>query len=159
MPVLEPWAKDRNESARLRSQYHYLFCQVATAVTEVNESPMPWHEQMDILALAPNSARRMVEAFLSFHHSEHIGNFHRGMRTALSVLEADPLRVWVERYLHAYSHNEEGDISKPLDVTEVSAVVASLFYLMDRIDTKHYIAMCRSLGLDREAILAVAGSK
>ncbi|AII10363.1 AAA family ATPase [Rhodococcus opacus] len=156
VPTLRQWTTDKKESARLRSQYHYLFSRVAKAVTDAHTGNLALHERMDILALAPNSARRMLEAFLSFHFPQHIGDFHGGMRAAIQSIDDGPARVRIERYLHSHSHNEEGDIGKPLDVSEVATVIASLFHLIRKLDTNHYNAMCESLQIDGAALVAIA---
>ncbi|MFE5702804.1 AAA family ATPase [Rhodococcus koreensis] len=159
VPTLTQWPTKNQESARLRSQYHYLFSRVAKSVTDAHTGGRALHERMDILALAPNSARRMLEAFLSFHYPKHIGDFHKGMRAAIQSVDDGPARVRIERYLHSYSHNEEGDIGKPLDVSEVATVVASLFHLIRKLDKNHYDAMCESLDIDGAALVAIAESE
>jgi len=155
-PAFEPWTTDKHESARLRSQYHYLFAKVGKTVLEASQPSLPIHVRVDLLALAPNAARRMLEAFLTFTFPKDIGNFHNGMRSAMSLLGSDTVRLRVERYLHAYSHNEEGDIGRPLEVSEGVQVLASVFYLINRVNPAHYEAMCSSLDIDGHAILRAA---
>jgi wobble nucleotide-excising tRNase len=105
-------------------------------------------EQLDVLALAPNSARRMLEAFLSFKFPTHVGNFDGSMREALQRIGEGSVRTRIVRYVHSYSHNEDADIGKPLEPGEATAVLQSIFSLMQTLDSQHFTAMCESLSLD-----------
>lgn len=154
LPQLDPWTTDKLQSRRLRSLYHFLFARVANAIVEATPE-LGLAERMDLLALAPNAARKMVEAFLSFRYPQHIGNFHAGMKAAISELDEPSVRTHVERYLHAYSHNEEGNVSAMIDPSEATVVLRSLFLLMKANDPKHVAAMCESLEIDEEALFAL----
>jgi len=153
VPQFDPWTSDTKQSRRLRSLYHFLFARVANAV--IGASPeVSLAERMDLLALAPNAARKMMEAFLSFRFQESIGDFHGGMRAALSGVRDQSTRTHVERYLHAYSHNEEGNVSAMLDPSEATVVLRSLFHLMKEVDDVHFSSMCRALLIDEALLLA-----
>ena len=154
LPQLDPWTDDQRQSRRLRSLYHFLFARVANAVIEATPE-VSLAERMDLLALAPNAARKMMEAFLSFRYPEHIGNFHAGMRAALGVVNDHSIRTHVERYLHAYSHNEEGNVSAMVDPSEATVVLRSLFSMMDAVDPDHLSSMCRALLIDKSLLLSV----
>lgn len=157
-PQFDPWTDNKKMSRRLRSLYHYLFAQVANAVIEATPE-LSLAERMDLLALAPNAARKLMESFLSFRFPEHIGDFHNGMRAATSNVADQSVRTHVERYLHAYSHNEEGDISSSIDPSEATVVLRALFAMMKEVDSKHISAMCNALLIDETQLLAVpAGS-
>jgi hypothetical protein len=151
VPILEPWPTDKKESGRLRSQYHFLFSQVADAVLK-SEAGANLHEQLDILALAPNSARKMLEAFLSFKYPKQMGDFNGSMRAALDNIQDGPTRIRIVRYVHAYSHNEDGDLGKPLEPGEATAVLASVFHLIRALDPGHYESMCESLDLEPQTL-------
>ncbi len=112
---------------------------------------------MDLLALAPNAARKMLEAFLSFsfRFPQHTGKFHNGMREAIKVVDDATIRVHVERYLHAYSHNEEGNVSAMSDPSEATAVLRSLFLLIRANDPQHLSAMCAALGINESELFAL----
>ncbi|MFC7925185.1 AAA family ATPase [Microbacterium laevaniformans] len=153
VPRLTPWTTDKQLSRRLRSLYHFLFARVATALLD-SKHDLGLAERMELLSLVPNAARKMLEGFLSFRYPEHIGNFHGGMRAALASIEDAALRTRIERYLHAYSHNEEGDISASLDPSEVGPVIQSLFELMCAVDRPHFYAMCKALDIDANALMA-----
>jgi wobble nucleotide-excising tRNase len=153
-PELDPWTTDRHQSSRLRSLYHFLFARVATAVID-SRPDLGLAERMDLLALAPNAARKMLEAFLSFRFPQHIGRFHLGMKEAIEALDDSTIRVHVERYLHAYSHNEEGNVSAMIDPSEATAVLRSLFLLIRANDPKHLSAMCAALGLNESELFAL----
>lgn len=136
-----------SKSATLRSQYHYLFSQVGHALAAaVNGGTLA--EQLDALALAPNAARRMLEAFLAFRYPQHVGNFNTALRVATESLELGPARTRVVRYLHAYSHNEEPDIGRPLQPSEAVPVIQAVFELMGLLDADHFTSMCAVLELD-----------
>lgn len=154
LPQLDPWTSNKLQSRRLRSLYHFLFARVANAIVEATPE-LGLAERMDLLALAPNAARKMVEAFLSFRYPQHIGNFHAGMKAAISELNEPSVRTHVERYLHAYSHNEEGNVSAMIDPTEATVVLRSLFLLMKANDPKHVAAMCESLEINEEVLFAL----
>jgi len=155
-PELDPWTTDRQQSSRLRSLYHFLFARVATAVID-SKPDLGLAERMDLLALAPNAARKMLEAFLSFRFPQHIGKFHNGMREAIKAVDDATIRVHVERYLHAYSHNEEGNVSAMIDPSEATAVLRSLFLLIRANDPQHLSAMCAALGINESDLFALEG--
>ena len=154
LPQFDPWTADSRQSSRLRSLYHFLFARVATSVIEATPE-ISLAERMDLLALAPNAARKMIEAFLSFRFPQHIGKFHIGMKAAISELEDPAIRTHVERYLHAYSHNEEGNVSAMLDPSEATVVLRSLFLTIRANDPRHLSAMCEALGVDEAALFAL----
>jgi wobble nucleotide-excising tRNase len=154
LPQLDPWTTDKQQSRRLRSLYHFLFARVAKAVTDATPE-LGLAERMDLLALAPNAARKMVEAFLSFRYPQHIGNFHAGMKAAIGALDDLAVRTHVERYLHAYSHNEEGNVSAMLDPSEATVVLRSLFLLIRANDPRHFSAMCSALEIDEHSLFAL----
>lgn len=156
LPQLDPWTKDKPLSRSLRSQYHFLFARVADAV--ILASPgLSLAEQMNVLALMPNAARKMLESFLSFRYPNKMGDFHGGMRLALGKVTDQSIRVHVERYLHAYSHNGEGDISAVVDPSEATAVLRSLFQMMKSVDEEHFTSMCEALEIDAEALVIEPG--
>lgn len=151
-PQFDPWTDNDKLSRRLRSQYHFLFARVAESVIEASPG-LSRAEQMNVLALAPNAARKMLESFLSFRFPQHIGNFHAGVVAALGLVQDQAIRTHVERYLHAYSHNEEGDISRPVDPTEATTVLRSLFQMIRVVDEGHFDAMCKALLIDGTLLL------
>lgn len=152
-PQIDPWTDNDKLSRRLRSQYHFLFAIVAESVIEASPG-LSLAEQMNVLALAPNAARKMLESFLSFRFPQHIGSFHAGVVAALGVVQDQSIRTHVERYLHAYSHNEEGNISTPVDPSEATVVLRSLFQMMRVVDEGHFDSMCKALLIDSALLLA-----
>ncbi|MDT3346075.1 AAA family ATPase [Microbacterium aquilitoris] len=153
VPRIGTWTTNEKLSRRLRSLYHFLFARVATSLIESKED-LGLAERMELLSLVPNAARKMLEAFLSFRYPQHIGSFHDGLRAAMADLPDDAVRNRVERFLHAYSHNEEGDISAVVDPAEVGPVVQSLFELMRAVDEKHFDSMCVALEIDSVTLLS-----
>lgn len=154
-PELDPWTSDPRQSSRLRSLYHFLFARVATSVIDATPD-LSLAARMDLLALAPNAARKMLEAFLSFRFPQHIGKFHLGMKAAIDAVDDANIRTHVERYLHAYSHNEEGNVSAMIDPSEATVVLRSLFLLIRANDPKHLSAMCEALGIDESELFALS---
>ncbi|QZQ53803.1 AAA family ATPase [Curtobacterium sp. TC1] len=157
-PTFVKWPHtDSSKAATLRSQYHYLFSQVGRALeAAVNGGTLA--EQLDALALAPNAARRMLEAFLAFRYPQHVGSFDAALRVAIDALELGPARTRVVRYLHAYSHNEEPDIGRPLQPSEAVPVIQAVFELMRILDADHYTSMCAVLELDDALLTGDAGA-
>lgn len=156
-PQLRRWETDKERSKILRSEYHYLFSRVAHAVADRPENER-LADQMNALALMPNAARRMLEAFLSFKCPGKVGSFHVAVEEVMNSGGAlDPsIRTRVERYLHTYSHFDAGDISQPLKLTEATNVLRSLFQLMHHVDPGHVSSMCEALGHDPDALLGVS---
>ena len=152
VPRITTWTSDKHLSKRLRSLYHFLFARVGGALIE-SKNDLGLAERMELLTLVPNAARKMLEGFLSFRYPGSVGDFHAGMRAALQSVDDAAVRNRVERYLHAYSHNEEGDISAMVDPAEVGPVVQSLFEMMKAVDEKHFEAMCAALELDSAALV------
>lgn len=152
-PLLRRWETDQGRSKVLRSEYNYLFWRVAHAVIDRNgEESLA--DQMNELALMPNAARRMLEAFLSFKTPGKIGSFHVAVEEVMNATDLDRTsRTRVERYLHTYSHFDSGDISQPLQLSEVTGVLRSLFQLMHEVDGEHVSAMCGALGIEESLLL------
>jgi wobble nucleotide-excising tRNase len=150
----DPWTNDEKLSRRLQSLYHFLFARVAGAVIEATPE-VSLAERMDLLALAPNAARKMMESFLSFRFPDKIGDFRGGMESALAIVKDAAVRNQVERYLHAYSHNEEGNISAVVDPSEATVVLRSLFEMMKAVDDSHFSAMCKALLIDEAQLLQI----
>ncbi len=152
VPQFDPWTSDDKMSKRLRSLYHFLFARVANTVIEASPD-INLAERMELLALAPNAARKMMEAFLGFRYPGRIGDFHNGMKDALGEIADQSIRIHVERYLHAYSHNEEGNVSSVVDPSEATVVLRSLFEMMKIVDPNHLSAMCEALSIDESELL------
>ena len=96
-----------------------------------------------------------MESFLSFRFPDKIGDFHGGMGSALAIVKDAAVRNQVERYLHAYSHNEEGNISAVVDPSEATVVLRSLFEMMKAVDASHFSAMCKALSIDEAQLLQI----
>ena len=158
-PRLVPWPLDDKKAQKLRSQYHFLFFRVADGLLTA-DSGLGLAEQMEIMALMPNAARRMMESFLSFRRPDKMGSFHGSMRAVLEDYPGldDSVRTHVERYLHAYSHLEEADISRSLDPGESTAVLRSLFRFMYHVDSNHVSNMCAALDIEEQALLGTSVS-
>lgn len=154
IPRLHAWNFRDDATKKLRSHYHFLFSHVANTLIQAHPD-LSLAKQMEIAALLPNAARRLLEAFLGFRCPDKMGSFHGSMRAALERNPGldDSIRIHVERYLHAYSHLEDGDILHPLAPGESTVVLRSLFQFMDHVDHGHVSSMCTALGLDYDRLM------
>ena len=154
VPRLSRWETDKDRTKVLRSEYHFLFSKVAHAVADRRESETQ-ADQMTELALMPNAARRMLEAFLSFRCPSRIGSFHVALEEVMNGAQNldNTVRTRVEKYLHAYSHFDGGNISQPLRLNEATTVLRSLFQLMYYLDSRHVSSMCEALGIEEHKLL------
>jgi wobble nucleotide-excising tRNase len=107
---------------------------------------------LDAAAILPNVCRRLLEAFLSFKYPEHIGDFRKLMETAIGSIDESVTRTRLVTFLHQYSHNEEGDISKPVARPESISILASVFELIRHVDRQHYEKMCLALDVQPELL-------
>ena len=146
-PVFEVWELDDNRRKKLRSQYHFLFDQVATTLEKSNRG-LDSIAQMEAAALVPNTARKLLEGFLSFRTPTNMGKLHESVRAALGAHPGldDSVRTMVVRYAHANSHLEEADPMKPLEPSESVPFLHALFTFMDHVDSEHFTSMCEALG-------------
>ena len=93
----------------------------------------------------------LLDAFLSFKCPGKMGSFHFAVQEVMDCangLDAS-VRTRVERYLHAYSHFDGGDIAQPLKLTEATTVLRSLFELMHHVDPGHVSPCARLLASTR----------
>ena len=158
-PKLEVWKLDDDRRKRLRSQYHFFFDQVATCLKEYDKD-FDSMAQMEAAALVPNTARKLLEGFLSFRTPANMGKLHNSVRAALDAHPGldDSVRTMVVRYAHANSHLEEADPTKPLEPSESVPFLHALFTFMDHVDSEHFTSMCQALGHDPEVLLGTSSS-
>lgn len=159
-PKLEVWKLDDDRRKRLRSQYHFFFDQVATCLKEYDKD-FDLMAQMEAAALVPNTARKLLEGFLSFRTPANMGKLHNSVRATLDAHPGldDSVRTMVVRYAHANSHLEEADPTKPLEPSESVPFLHALFTFMDHVDSEHFTSMCQALGHDPEVLLGTSSSK
>lgn len=132
--------------AQLRSEYHYLFWRAANLLVGLDDPSTEVIDTYDT-AMLPNVCRKLLEGFLSFRYPQHIGNFRTQMSTAVDKLEDSASRNYMLRLMHEYSHNEQCDIDKPIQLIETPKVVRHIFETIRTIDERHYEAMCEALGV------------
>ena len=158
-PVFEVWELDDDRRKKLRSQYHFLFDQVATTLKE-SDRDLDSIAQMEAAALVPNTARKLLEGFLSFRTPANMGKLHESVRAALDARPGldDSVRTMVVRYAHANSHLEEADLTKPLEPSESVPFLHALFTFMDHVDSEHFASMCQALGHDPEVLRSTSSS-
>lgn len=153
VPVFSDWPADDNFRRKTRSEYHYLFWRVASTLQESAGEPDIVRE-IEAMALLPNAARKVLEAFLSFKYPQFVGSFEQSVSAALSD-QNDPMKERVVRFLHHHSHNAEGDTSAGIQPGEAVAVLSAVFELISLVDHEHFEAMCSALGLDSSALVTV----
>ena len=158
-PAFEVWELDDDRRKKLRSQYHFLFDQVATTLKE-SDRDLDSVAQMEAAALVPNTARKLLEGFLSFRTPANMGKLHDSVRAALDARPGldDSVRTMVVRYAHANSHLEEADLTKPLEPSESVPFLHALFAFMDHVDSEHFASMCQALGHDPEVLRGSSSS-
>ena len=142
-PELVRWDKPW-KYALLRSEYHYLFWRTATELECWHNSTSGVLDKYDA-AILPNVCRRLLEGFLSFRCPQNIGNFETQMRQVTDNLKDSAKRNYLVRFLHEYSHNEQCDPSKHIQLLETPKIIESIYSLIQELDPNHYSAMCEAL--------------
>ena len=142
-PELVRWDKPW-KYALLRSEYHYLFWRAATELECWHNSTSGVLDKYDA-AILPNVCRRLLEGFLSFRCPQNIGNFETQMRQVTDSLKDSAKRNYLVRFLHEYSHNEQCDPSKHIQLLETPKIIESIYSLIQELDPNHYSAMCEAL--------------
>ena len=143
VPYFVCWDKPWKYSL-LRSEYHYLFWRAATELGRWRDNTSGVLGQYDA-AILPNVCRRLLEGFLSFLCPQNIGNFEAQMKQVVDDLEDSAKRNYLVRFLHEYSHNEQCDPSKHIQLLETPKIIESIFSLIQELDQRHYSAMCEAL--------------
>ena len=137
---------DPKRYAQLRSEYHYLFWRAAEALANSKNPNTGIIDSYDT-AMLPNVCRRLLEGFLSFRYPQHIGSFWKQMSFAIDQLEDSASKNHMLRLMHEYSHNEQCDLTKPIQIHETPTVVEHIFRTIQKLDKQHYDAMCEALGV------------
>lgn len=150
-PFFMAWPRDRKLRNRLRSEYHYLFWRAAQTLATCQEEPSP-EAEIDAAAILPNVCRRLLEGFLSFKYPQKIGDFRGLVEAAIGSMDESVTRTRLVTYLHHYSHNEEGDISRPVARPESVRILGAVFDLIHRVDPDHYEKMCSALHVEPELL-------
>jgi len=143
VPYFVCWDKSWKYSL-LRSEYHYLFWRAATELGRWRDNTSGVLDQYDA-AILPNVCRRLLEGFLSFLCPQNIGNFEAQMKQVVDDLEDSAKRNYLVRFLHEYSHNEQCDPSKHIQLLETPKIIESIFSVIQELDPRHYSAMCEAL--------------
>ena len=142
-PDLVRWDKPW-KYALLRSEYHYLFWRAATELKRWRNSSSGVLGEYDA-AILPNVCRRLLEGFSSFRCPQKIGNFEAQMTDLLDQSQGSAKRIYLVRFLHEYSHNEQCDPNKHLQLLETPKIIEDVFSFIREIDSEHYEAMCDAL--------------
>ena len=144
-PELVRWDKPW-KYALLRSEYHYLFWRAATELECWHNSTSGVLDKYDA-AILPNVCRRLLEGFSSFRCPQKIGNFEAQMKEMLDQSQGSAKRTYLVRFLHEYSHNEQCDPNKHLQLLETPRIIEDIFSFIREIDGDHYKAMCDALNV------------
>ena len=67
------------------------------------------------------------------------------MKQMVDDLEDSAKRNYLVRFLHEYSHNEQCDPSKHIQILETPKIIESIFSVIQELDPRHYSAMCEAL--------------
>lgn len=67
------------------------------------------------------------------------------MKQVVDDLEDSAKRNYLVRFLHEYSHNEQCDPSKHIQILETPKIIESIFSVIQELDPRHYSAMCEAL--------------
>jgi len=144
-PELVRWDKPW-KYALLRSEYHYLFWRAATELEKWHKCSLNVLREYDA-AILPNVCRRLLEGFASFRCPQKIGNFEAQMKEMLDQSQGSAKRTYLVRFLHEYSHNEQCDPNKHLQLLETPRIIEDIFSFIREIDGDHYKAMCDALNV------------
>ena len=144
---------DPKRYAQLRSEYHYLFWRAATELAQTKNPNTGVVDSYDT-AILPNVCRRLLEGFLSFRYPQYIGNLREQMSAAIDQLEDSASRNYMLRLMHEYSHNEQCDLTKPIQIHETPTVVEHIFRTIQKLDKQHYGAMCEALDVQPLSVAA-----
>ena len=144
-PELVRWDKPW-KYALLRSEYHYLFWRAATELEKWHRCSSNVLKEYDA-AILPNVCRRLLEGFSSFRCPQKIGNFEAQMKEMLDRSQGSSKRTYLVRFLHEYSHNEQCDPNKHLQLLETPKIIEDIFSFIREIDGDHYKAMCDALNV------------
>lgn len=151
-PRFIDWSMAKKYSL-LRSEYHYLFWRAATELMcwkySSSSNVMDYYD----IAIIPNVCRRLLEGFLSFHHPQDVGNFTKQMEHVVDQLSNNTTRTYMVNFLHNYSHNEQCDLTKPIDIYESSKVIEHIFNTIYLLDENHYRAMCKAFDIEESKLL------
>ena len=152
-PRLISWNIPKKYSL-LRSEYHYLFWRAAAELMhwKYPDSSNNVIDYYDI-AIIPNVCRRLLEGFLSFHYPQKIGNFTEQMEYAFDKLTNNTTHTYMVNFLHNYSHNEQCDLTKPIDISEAPKVIEHVFNTIHSLNNEHYKAMCDAFGIEKDTLL------
>lgn len=148
---------DPTRYAQLRSEYHYLFWRAAEALANSKNPNTGIIDSYDT-AMLPNVCRRLLEGFLSFRYPQYIGSFRNQMSVAIDQLEDSASRNHMLRLMHEYSHNEQCDMAKPIQMLETPVVVEHIFKTIRKLDQDHYTAMCEALDVAPISLPAMKNS-
>ena len=67
------------------------------------------------------------------------------MTDLLDQSQGSAKRTYLVRFLHEYSHNEQCDPNKHLQLLETPKIIEDVFSFIREIDREHYEAMCDAL--------------
>lgn len=143
-PIILAWPDDPKVQARLRSEYHYLFWRVISALRDCVLEPSA-QSDIEAATVLPNVCRRLLEGFLGFKYPALLGNLHGQIMKASDGIISEAMRARVLRFAHAYSHNQEADTTIPVARPEAVDMLHVVLEFMEIIDKSHFQAMCEAV--------------
>ncbi|MGD0876235.1 MAG: AAA family ATPase [Acidimicrobiales bacterium] len=152
-PSLIGWPSDSQLRNRLRSEYHYLFWRVASALVACRSNPTP-EGDIEAATVLPNVCRRLLEGFLGFKSPAKVGNLHDQVKDVGDKVVAIPMSTRIYRFIQAYSHNQEADTTRPVGRPEAVEILNTVLEFMREVDRDHFIAMCEAVSIDQSALEA-----
>jgi wobble nucleotide-excising tRNase len=158
IPVILSWPDDPKVQARLRSEYHYLFWRVSSALRDCLLKPSA-ESDVEAATVLPNVCRRLLEGFLGFKYPALLGNLHGQIMKASDGTVSEAMRARVLRFAHAYSHNQEADTTAPVARPEAVEMLHVVLEFMKIIDQSHFEAMCEAIGVGGDFLISVDGAK
>lgn len=144
VPIILAWPDDPKVQARLRSEYHYLFWRVISALRDCAESPSA-ESDIEAATVLPNVCRRLLEGFLGFKYPVLLGNLHAQIMKASEGTVSEAARARVLRFAHTYSHNQEADTTLPVARPEAVEMLHVVLEFMKMVDQAHFDAMCEAV--------------
>lgn len=82
-----------------------------------------------------------MEGFSSFCCPQKIGNFEAQIKQMIDGLKDSAKRNYLVRFLHEYSHNEQRDPNKHIQLFETPKIIESIFQLFKSL-TQNAMKRC-----------------
>ncbi len=145
-PQFIDWSSEEGRRRLLRSEYHYIFWRVATALHQLSTEREAPYREYEAAATLPNMARRLLEGYCAFRVPGKVGNV-AGAVEELGAIAGSVHARTVVGYLHRGSHSEEVDLGRGVMAQESVRVLREIMRVMRGSDREHFDGMCDTFGL------------